>query len=138
MQGDLRRRLPPPGDARADLRLDGRDAGQELQARTAHRRALASVSRPSGRAIESRWQRARFGGRRRDACRLRHCLRSLATAADTMTDVGPPWRQPDFVKLWLGQAVSGLGSQVTLLALPLIAILVLDHGPAAVPTLATL
>src|SRR5438105_1018477 len=35
------------------------------------------------------------------------------------------WRHRDFVKLWAGQAVSRLGSQVSLLALPLIAITVL-------------
>src|SRR4051794_18181598 len=35
------------------------------------------------------------------------------------------WHHPDFLKLWGGQAVSRLGSQVTLLALPLIAITVL-------------
>ena len=34
------------------------------------------------------------------------------------------WRNADFVKLWSGQAVSRLGSQVTLLAIPLIAITV--------------
>src|SRR3954454_1581664 len=35
------------------------------------------------------------------------------------------WHHPDFMKLWGGQAVSRLGSQVSLLALPLIAITVL-------------
>ena len=39
----------------------------------------------------------------------------------------PPtlWRHRDFLKLWAGQSVSRLGSQVSLLALPLIAITVL-------------
>src|SRR5436309_1081924 len=36
------------------------------------------------------------------------------------------WRHPDFLKLWAGQSVSRLGSQVSLLALPLIAITVLQ------------
>src|SRR3954468_9595685 len=36
------------------------------------------------------------------------------------------WHHRDFLKLWGGQAVSRLGSQVTLLALPLIAITVLN------------
>jgi hypothetical protein len=31
------------------------------------------------------------------------------------------WRGTDFLKLWGGQAVSHLGSQITLLALPLLA-----------------
>ncbi len=35
------------------------------------------------------------------------------------------WRQPDFLKLWVGQTVSLLGSQVSLLALPLTAALTL-------------
>ncbi len=35
------------------------------------------------------------------------------------------WRQPDFRKLWVGQAVSRIGSQVSFLALPLVAIVTL-------------
>jgi MFS family permease len=48
------------------------------------------------------------------------------------------WRQPDFLKLWIGQTVSSLGSQVTLLALPLTAILVLEATPGQVGLLTTL
>jgi MFS family permease len=40
------------------------------------------------------------------------------------------WRHPDFVKLWAADAVSVLGSQVTALALPLTAALVLGATPA--------
>jgi MFS family permease len=40
--------------------------------------------------------------------------------------------QPGFLLFWIGQSVSRLGSQVTLLALPLTAILVLDAAPAQV------
>lgn len=40
------------------------------------------------------------------------------------------WRNPDFVKLWAGQAISLVGSQVTLLALPLTAVLTL-HASAS-------
>jgi MFS family permease len=36
------------------------------------------------------------------------------------------WRDPEFLKLWAAQGISQLGTQVTLLALPLAAILVLD------------
>lgn len=36
------------------------------------------------------------------------------------------WRDPDFLKLWTGQAVSHLGSWITLLGLPLTAVKVLD------------
>lgn len=40
------------------------------------------------------------------------------------------WRQPDFLKLWAGQTVSQFGSQITLLALPLVAALTLRATPA--------
>ncbi len=48
------------------------------------------------------------------------------------------WRQPEFLRLWAAQTVSGLGSQVTLLALPLTAILVLEATPGQVGLLSTL
>ncbi|HEX2913445.1 MAG TPA: MFS transporter [Chloroflexia bacterium] len=40
------------------------------------------------------------------------------------------WQHPDFLKLWAGETVSLFGSQVTLLALPLTAVLVLDASPS--------
>ena len=40
------------------------------------------------------------------------------------------WRDVNFMKLWAGQAISLLGSQITFLALPLTAVLVLDATPA--------
>lgn len=40
------------------------------------------------------------------------------------------WRNRDFVKLWTGESVSLLGSQVTELALPLTAVIALGAGPA--------
>jgi len=40
------------------------------------------------------------------------------------------WRHADFVKLWAGQTISLCGSQITFLALPLTAVLVLDATPA--------
>src|SRR4051795_3026792 len=39
------------------------------------------------------------------------------------------WRHGDFMKLWLGQTVSELGSVVTRTAVPLVALLVLGAGP---------
>ena len=39
---------------------------------------------------------------------------------------GGLWRQPDFLKLWSAETISQLGSQVTGLALPLVAIITLD------------
>jgi len=39
------------------------------------------------------------------------------------------WRDANFMKLWAGQAISLFGSQITFLALPLTAVLVLDATP---------
>jgi MFS family permease len=39
------------------------------------------------------------------------------------------WRQPDFLRLWTGNAISQVGSQVTFLALPLTAVFTLDASP---------
>ncbi len=39
------------------------------------------------------------------------------------------WRHRDFRRLWFGETVSAIGSQVTLLALPLMAVLMLDATP---------
>jgi hypothetical protein len=41
---------------------------------------------------------------------------------------GNTWRQPDFLRFWFGESVSQLGSQVTSLALPTLAILGLGAG----------
>jgi len=40
------------------------------------------------------------------------------------------WRNPEFIKVWIGSSVSAVGSQVTLLAVPLTAVLVFGAGPA--------
>ena len=39
-------------------------------------------------------------------------------------------REREFRSFWLAQSVSLLGDQVALIALPLVAVLVLDAGPA--------
>lgn len=46
------------------------------------------------------------------------------------------WRHPDFLKLWSGETISLFGSQVTLLALPLTAVLLLKATPAEMGLLA--
>lgn len=46
------------------------------------------------------------------------------------------WRHPNFVKLWAGQTISLIGSQVTFLALPLTAVLLLDATPTQMGILA--
>ena len=48
------------------------------------------------------------------------------------------WRHVDFMKLWTGETVSQLGTQVTQLALPLAAILVLKANAFEVGLLAAL
>jgi MFS family permease len=51
---------------------------------------------------------------------------------------GSLWRHPDFLKLWIGETVSQFGSQVTILAFPLTAAVVLDATPAEMGLLAAL
>src|SRR5947208_2040933 len=51
---------------------------------------------------------------------------------------GRLWRHPDFLKLWAGETVSEFGSQVTLLAVPTVAILALHAGPFQVGVLSAL
>jgi MFS family permease len=48
------------------------------------------------------------------------------------------WRDPSFRRFWVGEAISLLGSQVTLLALPLSAVLLLDAGPGEMAILGLL
>ncbi|HEY3209399.1 MAG TPA: MFS transporter [Actinomycetota bacterium] len=48
------------------------------------------------------------------------------------------WRHADFMKLWTGETISQLGTQVTLLALPLTAILILKASPFQVGLLGAL
>jgi MFS family permease len=48
------------------------------------------------------------------------------------------WRNRNFLKLWTAQTISQFGTQVTLLALPLAAVLVLDATPFQVGLLTTL
>jgi MFS family permease len=51
---------------------------------------------------------------------------------------GKLWRHPDFLKLWTGETVSQFGSQVTFLAVPTVAILILHAGPFQVGLLSAL
>jgi len=50
---------------------------------------------------------------------------------------GGLWRHPDFLKLWSAETISQFGSQITGLALPLVAILVLDATAFEVAALTT-
>ena len=51
-------------------------------------------------------------------------------AAAAEAEPPPLLRQPEFLKLWAAQSISQLGDQVTLLALPLVAVLTLDASAA--------
>lgn len=51
---------------------------------------------------------------------------------------GGLWRHPDFLKLWSAETVSQFGTQVSQLALPLTAVLILDATAFEVSVLATL
>jgi MFS family permease len=46
------------------------------------------------------------------------------------------WRNADFLRLWTAQSISQIGSQITALALPLVALLLLDASAFEVATLA--
>ena len=48
---------------------------------------------------------------------------------------GGLWRHPDFLKLWTAETISVFGSQFTALALPLVAVLLLDASAFAVSAL---
>jgi MFS family permease len=51
---------------------------------------------------------------------------------------GKLWRHRDFLKLWTGETISQFGSQVTFLAVPTVAILILHAGPFQVGVLSAL
>jgi MFS family permease len=52
------------------------------------------------------------------------------TPPEAAPEPPPLLRQPEFLKLWAAQSISQLGDQVTLLALPLTAVLTLDASAA--------
>jgi MFS family permease len=60
-----------------------------------------------------------------------------ADAAAPAAKPASVWRNPDFVKLWGSENISLLGSQVTSLAVPFVAIILLHAGAAQVGILAS-
>jgi MFS family permease len=60
-------------------------------------------------------------------------LRSLKRARP----IGTLWRHGDFLKLWTGQTISNFGTEITELAIPLVAILTLDASAFEVAALGT-
>jgi MFS family permease len=63
---------------------------------------------------------------------------SVKAEADREEPSRSLWRHADFMKLWTAETVSQLGTQVTLLALPLTAILILKATPFQVGLLSTI
>ncbi len=57
---------------------------------------------------------------------------------DRLTPKGNLWRHRDFLKLWTGQSISELGSQVSQLAIPWVAAVVLHVSPFVFALLGTL
>src|SRR5437773_4610150 len=67
-------------------------------------------------------------------------LRPYSPHPVTMRSLWPEgglWRHPDFLKLWSAETVSQFGTQISLLALPLVAIDVLHVSAFKVATLTT-
>src|SRR5207247_2703843 len=65
-------------------------------------------------------------------------LRPYSPHPVTMRSLWPSgglWRHPDFLKLWSAETVSQFGTQVSQLALPLAAVLVLDASAFEVAAL---
>lgn len=60
---------------------------------------------------------------------------TTANRRRTLWPRGGLWRHPDFVKLWSAETISQFGSQVSGLAIPLVAIITLDVSPFQVALL---
>ena len=54
----------------------------------------------------------------------------------TLRGVTSLWRDREFLKFWVGQTISDFGDQITLLALPLTAVITLHAGPVEMGVLA--
>jgi len=54
----------------------------------------------------------------------------------TLRGVTSLWRDSEFLKFWIGQTISDFGDQITLLALPLTAVITLHAGPVEMGVLA--
>ena len=86
-------------------------------------------SRPTTRTVRATHSPTRSSARHAAAAARRRCVASGRS--------GGLWRHRDFLKLWSAETVSQFGSQVGQLALPLVAILVLDASAFEVAALAT-
>ena len=61
----------------------------------------------------------------------------MARRLKSLWPQGGLWRHPDFLRLWAGQTISQFGSQISALALPIAAIVVLDATAFQVALLGT-
>ena len=93
------------------------------------------------RRVSLRWRTYRNEPRTSPASRFRssNCSRpsakqNRATSASKIGDVHRSglWTERSFALLWTGQTISQLGSQVTLVPLPLTAIVLLNANPVQV------
>src|SRR5256885_4154557 len=62
---------------------------------------------------------------------------SMRRSLKSIYPSGGLWRHGDFMKLWAGQSISEFGSQVSQLAIPLVAVVVLKATAFEVASLAT-
>jgi MFS family permease len=60
---------------------------------------------------------------------------STSSAMRSLWPKGGLWRQPDFLKLWSAETISQFGTQVSLLAIPFVAVVVLDASTFQVAAL---
>jgi Major Facilitator Superfamily len=66
------------------------------------------------------------------------CYPAGRMPAPTWWPEGGLWRHPEFLRLWAAQMVSAFGSRITRTALPILAVLALGRGDAALGVLAAL
>ena len=111
-----------------------------LQARARPPERRPCAARPGG-AVPATRPGARAAVARRDAGRGGALAGSRRCAVDSDRMTGQPrslLRHPDFLKLWTAETISVFGSQISALAIPLIAVLSLEVSPFEVALLGTI
>ncbi|GCB47959.1 MFS transporter [Streptomyces sp. NL15-2K] len=63
---------------------------------------------------------------------ITHSEEEETTGIETPADQGSVWRNRNFTLLWTGQSLSWIGTQITQLAIPLVAVELLDGSPLQV------
>src|SRR5687768_10477028 len=98
-------------------------------------RAATGPRRGCGPAVGDRRRARRQGRGRTPAPEGRRAARGGAPVAERGRSL---WGHRDFMRLWAAETISQIGSQVTLLALPLAAILILDASAFEVGALSSI